>query len=103
MLAVIPEEQRAKDVQTLDLDRDQLPMERALGAQWNVQQDAFTFSMEIRPHAVTRRGILSVVGSMYDPLGFMAPVILPAKQILQDLCRTKLGWDDQIPQEMAQR
>lgn len=29
--------------------------------------------------------------------------LLPAKQILQDLCRTKLGWDDQIPQEMVQR
>lgn len=59
--------------------------------------------MEVRPHTVTRRGILSVVGSMYDPLGFLAPVILPAKQILQDLCRTKLGWDEEIPQVVAQR
>lgn len=103
VLAVIPEERRAKEVKTLNLDRDQLPIEKALGAQWNEQQDTFTFSMEVRPHTVTRRGILSVVGSMYDPLGFLAPVILPAKQIPQDLCRTKLGWDDEIPQDMAQR
>ena len=102
VLAAIPEDQRAKGVKTLDLDRDQLPMERALGAQWNVEQDIFTFSMEVKPHSVTRRGILSIVSSMYDPLGFLAPVILPAKQILQSLCKTKLGWDDQIPQETAQ-
>ena len=100
VLAAIPEDQRAKGVKTLDLDKDQLPMERALGAQWNVEQDTFTFSIE--PHSVSRRGILSIVSSIYDPLGFLAPVILPARQILQGLCKTKLGWDDQIPQEMAQ-
>lgn len=101
VLAAIPEDQRAKGVKTLDLDRDQLPMERALGAQWNVEQDAFTFSIEVKPHSVTRR-ILSIVSSVYDPLGFLAPVVLPAKQILQGLCKTKLGWDDPIPQEAAQ-
>lgn len=35
-------------------------------------------------------------------LGFLAPVVLPAKKILQGLCKTKLGWDDPIPQEAAQ-
>lgn len=34
--------------------------------------------------ALTRRGILSSVSSIYDPLGFLAQVILPAKQILQN-------------------
>lgn len=52
------------------------------------------------PH-ITRAGILSVVGSIYNPLGFLRPVILPAKQILQDLCRAKLGWDEQIHQDVT--
>lgn len=102
VLAAIPEDLRAKGMKTLDLDTDQLPMKWVLGAQWNVEQDTFTFSMEVKPHSVTRRGILSIVSSMYDPPGFLAPVILPSKQILQGLCKTKLGCDDQIPQEMAQ-
>lgn len=29
--------------------------------------------------------------------------MLPAKQILQSLCKAKVGWDEQIPQEIAQR
>ena len=34
---------------------------------------------------------------MYDPLGFVSPCILTAKHILQDLCRKRLSWDDEIP------
>ena len=44
-------------------------------------------------------GILSVVSSVYDPLGFAAPFILPAKVLLQDLCRKNLGWEDPISDE----
>ena len=40
---------------------------------------------------------------MYDPLGLVAPFILPAKIILQDLCKKKLGWDDKIPEEDVNR
>ena len=45
VLATIHEDQRAKGVKTLNPDRDQLPVERALGAQWNVEQETYTFSM----------------------------------------------------------
>jgi hypothetical protein len=103
ILAMIPEEEKAKEVKTLNLDRDKLPMERALGTQWDVESDAFTFSTVLKPQPTTRRGILSVVSSVYDPLGFLAPVVLSAKQILQELCKAKLGWDDKIPQEHADR
>ncbi|XP_030227414.1 uncharacterized protein LOC115554725 isoform X3 [Gadus morhua] len=87
---------------TLDLSRDQLPMERALGVQWDVEQDSFTFSILNKHKPLTRRGILSSVSSIYDPLGFLSPVILPAKQILQQLWKLKLAWDEAIPPEMAQ-
>ena len=36
---------------------------------------------------------------MYDPLGIVAPVILPAKKILQDLCRNfRQDWDETVPE-----
>lgn len=78
VLAIIPEEERAKEVKTLNLDRDKLPMERALGTQWDVESDTFTFSTVLKSQPTTRRGILSVVNSIYDPLGFLAPVVLSA-------------------------
>lgn len=103
VLARIPEEERAKEVKTLNLDRDKLPMERALGTQWDIERDIFTFNTVLKPQPMTRRGILSIVSSVYDPLGFLAPVVLSAKQILQELCKAKLGWDENIHEKHFDR
>ncbi|KAK0133430.1 hypothetical protein N1851_031061 [Merluccius polli] len=102
VLAAIPEQDRAKEVRSLDLSKEELPMERALGVQWDVERDQFTFSIAIKSHQTTRRGILSTVCSIYDPLGFLAPTTLVAKQILQKLCKLKLSWDEKIPHDIAQ-
>ena len=97
VLESIPPEERAKDVKELNLDCDMLPTERASGVSWFVETDAFGFKVHIKEKPCTRRGILSVVSSVYDPLGMAAPFVLPAKLLLQDLCRKGLGWDDVIP------
>ena len=69
--------------------------------QWCVRSDTFGFSICPKPRSPTRRGVLSAASSIFDPLGFLAPFILTAKQILQDLCRIKLEWDEEIaPQYM---
>lgn len=102
-LAAIPEKDQAKEVKDLDLDQDTLPIERALGVQWCVQSDCFKFKIAIHDKPPTRRTILSVVSSIYDPLGILAPVILPAKKILQELCRLKLSWDETVPACYAQQ
>ena len=59
--------------------------------------NATSFKIEVKSQPLTRRGLLSVVCSLYDPLGFVASIVLPAKVILQDLCRKNLEWDDPIP------
>ena len=50
VLQTITEDRRAKDLKELDLDRDKLPVERALGLQWCVETDAFRFKMELKQH-----------------------------------------------------
>ena len=40
--------------------------------------------------------MLSIVSSVYDPIGFASPFVLKAKIILQRLCRDKLGWDEKL-------
>lgn len=95
-----PLKDRPKEVQTLDLGKEQLPMERAHGAQWNVEKDKFTFSITVKSHQLTRRGILCVVCSIFDLLGFLAPITLVAKQIIRSLCKLKLSWDERIPHDV---
>lgn len=52
--------------------------------------------MKTTQRETTRRGILSTIGGMYDPLGLVGPVILQTRIILQQLAQLKLGWDDEI-------
>ncbi|XP_070549476.1 uncharacterized protein [Ptychodera flava] len=51
----------------------------------------------------TRRGILSIVSSVFDPLGMAASAVLTAKIKLQDLCKQKLGLDEEIPGKLKKR
>ncbi|XP_038075995.1 uncharacterized protein LOC119743942 [Patiria miniata] len=83
VLSAIPASERAPSV--LDLDLGDLPIERTLGIHWNEQSDTFAFKTVLKERPTTRRGILSIVSSLYDPLGFLAPFILPAKILLQDI------------------
>lgn len=97
----IPVTARAKGVQDLDLDHDSLPVDRALGVEWNVESDAFCFKMALAEQKITRRGILSTLSSVYDPLGFVAPCMLKSKGIMQELCKLHLQWDDPIPEGLT--
>lgn len=102
-LASVPEEERAKEVRAVDLSKDALPIERALGVLWCVESDSFRFRIIVQDKPVTRRGILSTVSSIYDPLGFLSPFTLPAKTLLQQLTKEKLTWDEPVPDKLAQK
>ena len=96
VLHEIPMDDLSKELRNLDLDSSQLPLERTLGIVWNPEDDEFQFKCIIKTVKTTRRSMLSVVSSIYDPLDFITPLIMPAKNILQDLCRQRVGWDDHL-------
>lgn len=45
----------------------------------------------------TRRGVLSTINSLYDPLGFVAPVTIQGKAILRELTMENGDWDAPLP------
>ena len=67
-----------------------------------MNSDMFTFKMSPKDKPFTRRGILSVTSSIYDPLDILSPIILSAKRLLQDLCNQGLGWDEEIGGQESQ-
>ncbi|KAK3728345.1 hypothetical protein QZH41_002189 [Actinostola sp. cb2023] len=99
VLQDIQASERAKSVSSLNLDLDKLPTEITLGVLWDVNKDKFTFKIALKEKPRTRRGIISSTSSIYDPLGFISPIVLPAKKLLQDLTRRSLGWDEDIEEE----
>ncbi|XP_038845403.1 uncharacterized protein LOC120044802 [Salvelinus namaycush] len=49
---------------------------RSLGLNWDLRTDTFTFKVAKDEKPFTRRGVLSTLNSLYDPLGFVAPVTI---------------------------
>lgn len=110
VMEALPADDRAKDVKDLDLRKDTLPSQRTLGVQWNLQEDKFTFKVSIPDKPFTRRGVLSVVNSIYDPIGLAVPVTLKGKLLLQKIVsmgktlnNDRLGWDDPLPEDYRQQ
>lgn len=99
----VPQDIRAQDLRTLDLGCHFLPDERALGVQWAIESDTLGFRIILKDMPLTRRGFLSTICSVYDPLGIAAPFLLNGKKILQDLCRLKIDWDEEIDFEFCAR
>ena len=97
----VPEAKRAKELIGLDLESTELPVEKVLGLIWNVEQDTLCFRVQHKDKPMTRRGMLSITNSIYDPTGMGQPILQPVKVLMQTLCRMKLGWDDPIPQIYA--
>ncbi|XP_056017069.1 uncharacterized protein LOC125663253 [Ostrea edulis] len=83
----------SKELKSLELSDDDLPVQRSLGLCWNMNIDAFTFQITSDEKPLTRRGVLSTINSIYDPLGFAAPVTIEGKLLLRQLTDGNTGWD----------
>ncbi|KAG1673596.1 hypothetical protein GQR58_015517 [Nymphon striatum] len=97
VLQSIPEDKLAKQRNKIKFELNQMVMdEKALGVCWNVQKDSLGFMYEPKEKPLTRRGLLSMMSSIYDPFGLLNPFMVRGKKLIQSLFIQKLGWDDII-------
>ena len=96
VLETVPASDRSKNIINVNLSQSKLPIERALGVHWCVENDSLEFRIILSDKPPTRRGILSTISSIYDPLGLVAPFLLRGKQLMQRLCTAHVDWDQEI-------
>ena len=48
----------------------------------------------------TKRVVINLIGRIYDPLGFLSPVTVRFKIVMQELCKNKLGCDQLLDGEL---
>ena len=60
-----------------------------------------TFPNEREPK--TKRGVLSKLARVYDPLRLATPLTLVGKQIYRDACDSKIPWDANLNGKLLQR
>ena len=102
VLSSIPEDARAEFIAKYKLV-DDLPQKRVLGMALDLAPDVFRFEVKPLNKPTTRRGMLSELSSVFDPLGLVAPVPLPGRVLLQELLDENLGWDEQVAEAIAEQ
>lgn len=80
-------------------------IERVLGMWWNTKTDTFTFSLKYTPinedilngrKLPTKRELLRILMTIFDPLGLLSNYLIQLKIIIQDIWRSDITWDQQI-------
>ena len=94
VIQTVPEEERSKSLQNSMPSNG--PREQVLEINWDVSSDQFFFKVDLPDAPTTKRGILAVTNSLYNPLGFVSLVVLLARLIYSEICQDKLGWDESI-------
>ena len=101
ILNTLPKDDISPKVTNLDLV--DLPIERTLGKMWDPKSDQITVQSLSKEFEDTKRGLLSCVSSIFDPLGIVNPALLEAKLLIQELWQRKLEWDDKLPIDLLER
>lgn len=94
--------EEGKSDNLLMLNKDE-PL-KTLGLLWNHKTDLLQYSIKERKDSrITKRTVLSAIAQIYDPLGLLGPILIVAKQIMQQLWSLNIEWDESLPQELHSR
>ncbi|XP_074649039.1 uncharacterized protein LOC141904353 [Tubulanus polymorphus] len=78
---------------------------KVLGIKWDVNHDSLTLLYDNLSSVVpiTKRLILSNISSVYDPFGFLTPITVQSKILMQDIWKLSVDWDDSLSSELCSR
>ncbi|XP_059222740.1 uncharacterized protein LOC131996801 [Stomoxys calcitrans] len=87
------------------LELDDSSMAKTLGIRWNARSDSFFFTLSCLPSPClyTKREVLSQISKLFDPAGWLAPYIILAKMIMQEIWIERTDWDDQITETSLEK
>lgn len=104
----IPKESVAEDM----FNENPKDIHKVLGLFWNTITDNFHFLYEfykINPEIMnngkvpTKREVLQTLMTIFDPLGFLTPITIKGKILLQLAWKSKIPWDATIPTDLHKK
>lgn len=101
LLVGLPEEDIEKCAKLEEQDMNETI--KTLGVLWNPNKDSFAARVSDIENVskITKRIILAGVAKLFDPLGFISPIVVTAKLMLQSVWQLSLDWDKVVPEKLA--
>ena len=109
--AVLPSPPAAPS-KSVDIGVQEKVVEKTLGLRWDTQADNIVFVLspqlkeyleKLRGEDITKRQVLKLVMSLFDPIGLLACFTVGGRIILQHIWRSGIGWDDPLPSSLRER
>ena len=81
---------------------------KVLGITWDHDSDELIIDLSqiiksSQNLPVTKRTVLKLTAQVYDPLGWISPVLIEMKLLFQKICQTKGDWDEELSLDLKQR
>ncbi|XP_038117199.1 uncharacterized protein LOC119769295 [Culex quinquefasciatus] len=92
-------------------EASQFSTEKVLGMWWDSSTDTFTFRLPTKPdkdllnglRVPTKKEVVRVLMSIFDPLGLLANVLMFLKVLIQEIWRSGIGWNATITPEQYEK
>ena len=84
--------------------------EKILGIRWNYVSDRHmsVFNCQkivqaARKLEPTKQNVIGIVSRFYDPRGVLARITVKLKMLFQELCQSRVGWDEELSSELKKK
>ena len=104
---LVLEDNNSELVVSSHADTGEYMVGKLLGVLWDSETDTFLFNVdeverEANQTPVTKRQLLRITSSIFDPLGFLSPFTVKLKILFQTLCVNNTNWDEPLSGEALQ-
>lgn len=87
--------------------QETLTLVPVLGLLWDTKDDILSLDLRkilsTTEKIITKRNILAATHKIFDPLGFVSPVTIVPKMMLQEVFKRKCKWDEEVSKEITKR
>ncbi|CAB0018071.1 unnamed protein product, partial [Nesidiocoris tenuis] len=73
---------------------------KILGVSWNPTGDFFHYSPTELENVETKRDLLSCISQIYDPLGWLSPIVIKSRIVFRQVADQGFSWDSTLPPDV---
>merc|ERR1712082_228166 len=71
---------------------------KLLGMIWVFDKDELFIKEPVfETSDITKRSLLSNIARIFDPIGFLGPLLIQGRMLVQETLESNFSWDDELP------